>query len=307
MKKKEKQHLKPQMQNSKVKLTTADHTFNIIVDIFMVIILIAIVLPLWSTITLSFRPVDFIGSNLDGMFLAPWKWSTAAYESLLGNDGFLMAFINSFKILIGGVVCALVLTIPMAYVLSVNSLPGRKIINMIIIIPYVFNVGMIPAYLLVTSIGLQNHLAAVFLPGAISTYNLIIMRQFFDGIPGELKESARIDGCSEIQVLIKIILPLSKAIVMTIGLYYGVSFWNNFFNAMLYISDNYLYPLPILLRNILMASGMNEFVEVNAFGNAPVQAIKAASVFLSAIPMVIAYPFIQKYFTKGTLLGSVKG
>ena len=133
------------------------------------------------------------------------------------------------------------------------------------------------------------------------------MRQFFDGIPGELKESARIDGCSEIQVLIKIILPLSKAIVMTIGLYYGVSFWNNFFNAMLYISDNYLYPLPILLRNILMASGMNEFVEVNAFGNAPVQAIKAASVFLSAIPMVIAYPFIQKYFTKGTLLGSVKG
>ena len=229
MKKKEKQHLKPQMQNSKVKLTTADHTFNIIVDIFMVIILIAIVLPLWSTITLSFRPVDFIGSNLDGMFLAPWKWSTAAYESLLGNDGFLLAFINSFKILIGGVVCALVLTIPMAYVLSVNSLPGRKIINMIIIIPYVFNVGMIPAYLLVTSIGLQNHLAAVFLPGAISTYNLIIMRQFFDGIPGELKESARIDGCSEIQVLIKIILPLSKAIVMTIGLYYGVSFWNNFF------------------------------------------------------------------------------
>ena len=287
MSKKEKnkqQHLKPQMQNAKVRLSTADHTFNIIVNIFMVVILIAIILPLWSTITLSFRPVDFIGSNLDGMFLPPWDWSTAAYESLLGNDGFLMAFMNSFKILIGGVVCALILTVPMAYVLSVQGLPGKKIINMIVIIPYVF-----------------------FLPGAISTYNCIIMRQFFVGIPNELKESARIDGCTELQVLFRIVLPLSKAIVMTIGLYYAVAFWNDFFNAMLYLNDSYLNPLPILLRNILIGSGMNENLEVTAFANAPINAIKAASVFMSAIPMVIAYPFIQKYFTKGTLLGSVKG
>lgn len=306
MKEKQK-HLKPQLQNKKVKLTTVDHVFNITVNTFMVIMLIAIILPLWSTITLSFRPVDFLGSNLDGMFLPPWDWSTAAYESLLGNDGFLMAFMNSFKILIGGVVCALVLTIPMAYVLSVQSLPGKKIINILVIIPYVFNVGMIPAYLLVRDIGLINHLPAVFLPGAISTYNCIIMRQFFVGIPGELKESARIDGCSEMQVLFKIVLPLSKAIVMTIGLYYGVAFWNDFFNAMLYLNDSYLNPLPILLRNILIGSGMNENLEVTAFANAPINAIKAASVFMSAIPMVIAYPFIQKYFTKGTLLGSVKG
>lgn len=298
-------HLKPQMQNKKVKLTAADHVFNICVNAFMVFILIAIIIPVWSTVTLSFRPADFLGTNLEGMFLPPWDWSTDAYTALLGNDGFLDAFLNSFKILIGGVACALILTVPMAYVLSVQSLPGRKIINMIVIIPYVFNVGMIPAYLLVKDIGLIGHLPAVFLPGAISTYNCIIMRQFFVGIPNELKESARIDGCTELQVLFRIILPLSKAIVMTIGLYYGVSFWNDFFNAMLYLNDN--YPLPILLRNILLASGMNEYVEVSAFGNAPVNAIKAASVFMSAIPMVIAYPFIQKYFTKGTLLGSVKG
>ncbi|MBR4011908.1 MAG: carbohydrate ABC transporter permease, partial [Spirochaetaceae bacterium] len=108
-------------------------------------------------------------------------------------------------------------------------------------------------------------------------------------------------------VLIRIILPLSKPIIMTIGLYYGVSFWNDFFHAMLYLNDNNLQPLPILLRNILIGSSMNEVVEVNAFGNAPISAIKAASVFMSAIPMIMAYPFIQKYFTKGTLLGSVKG
>ena len=300
-------HLKPQMQNKKVKLTAADHVFNICVNVFMVFILIAIIIPVWSTVTLSFRPADFLGTNLEGMFLPPWDWSTDAYTALLGNDGFLDAFLNSFKILIGGVACALILTVPMAYVLSVQSLPGRKIINMIVIIPYVFNVGMIPAYLLVKDIGLIGHLPAVFLPGAISTYNCIIMRQFFVGIPMELKESARIDGCTELQVMFRIILPLSKAIVMTIGLFYAVSFWNDFFHAMLYLNDSYLNPLPIFLRNILIGSGMNENLEVTAFAESPINAIKAASVFMSAIPMVIAYPFIQKYFTKGTLLGSVKG
>jgi putative aldouronate transport system permease protein len=241
------------------------------------------------------------------MFLPIWKWSTAAYKALLGNNGFVLAFGNSLKILVMGVATALLLTIPLAYVLSIKTLPGRKILNWLIIVPYVFNVGMIPSYLLVTSLGLQDHLAAVFLPVAVSTYNCLIMRSFFEGIPNELKESARIDGASEIQVLLRIILPLSKAIILTVGLFYGVSFWNDFFHAMLYLNNNDLQPLPILLRNILMASGMNEYVEVNAFGDAPISAIKAASVFMSAIPMVIAYPFIQKYFTKGTLLGSVKG
>ncbi len=307
MAKKEKaqKNLRPQSMNKKVKLTAADHSFNVCVNVFMVFMLIVIVIPLWSTITLSFRPADYIGTNLEGMFMPFWKWSADAYKALLGNDGFLDAFLNSFKILIGGVACALVLTVPMAYVLSVHTLPGRKFINIVIMIPYVFNVGMIPAYLLVKDIGLINHLPAVFIPGAISTYNCIIMKQFFEGIPKELKESASIDGCNEAQILFKIIMPLSKAIIMTVGLFYAVSFWNDFFHAMLYLTDN--YPLPILLRNILMASGMNEYVEVNAFGNAPVAAIKAASVFMSAIPMVIAYPFIQKYFTKGTLAGSVKG
>jgi len=299
--------LKPKLTAVAVKPTAADRSFNIIVDVFLWVLLFIIAIPLWSTITLSFRPNDYIGTNLEGMFLPIWKWSTAAYKALLGNNGFVLAFGNSLKILVMGVATALLLTIPLAYVLSIKTLPGRKILNWLIIVPYVFNVGMIPSYLLVTSLGLQDHLAAVFLPVAVSTYNCLIMRSFFEGIPNELKESARIDGASEIQVLLRIILPLSKAIILTVGLFYGVSFWNDFFHAMLYLNKNDLQPLPILLRNILMASGMNEYVEVNAFGDAPISAIKAASVFMSAIPMVIAYPFIQKYFTKGTLLGSVKG
>ena len=295
------------IKGTAVRLTTGDRLFYILIDGFMVFVLVIVAIPLWSTLTLSFRSNTFIGTNLEGMFLPPWKWSNAAYRALLGNNGFLNAFLNSLKIFVMGVASALFLTIPLAYVLSVKTLPGRRFFNILILIPYLFNVGLIPTYLVVNKLGLANHLAAIFLPAAISTYNCLIMRGFFEGIPEELKESARIDGAPEITVLLRIILPLSKPIIMTIGLYYGVQFWNDFFNAMLYINNNALQPLPILLRNILMANSMNEFVEVNAFGEAPVQAIKAASVFMAAIPMVIAYPFIQKYFTKGTLLGSVKG
>jgi len=291
----------------KIRYSKGDMAFYIILDVFLIFILVIVAIPMWSTITLSFRPNTFIGSNLEGMFLLPHKWSLAAYRALLGNNGFVNAFVNSLKIFVMGVATALFLTIPLAYVLSVKALPGRKTLTVIILIPYLFNVGLIPTYLVVNRLGLSNHLAAIFLPAAISTYNCLIMRGFFEGIPEELKESARIDGAPEVTVLLRIILPLSKPIIMTIGLYYGVHFWNDFFNAMLYINSNALQPLPILLRNILMASGMNEFVEVSAFGEAPVQAIKAASVFLAAIPMIIAYPFIQKYFTRGTLLGSVKG
>lgn len=292
---------------STIKQSPSDKIFYICLDIFLVFILLIVIVPIWSTITLSFRPNTFIGTNLEGMFLAPWKWSTAAYEALLGNNGFLNAFINSLKVLVFGVATSLLLTIPMAYAMSVKSLPGRKILNTFVLIPYLFNVGMIPTYLVVQNLGMIDHLAAIYLPGAIGTYNCIIMKGFFEGIPEELKESARIDGAPEWYVLVRIILPLSKPIIMTIGLYYGVSFWNDFFHAMLYLNDNNLQPLPILLRNILIGSSMNEVVEVNAFGDAPISAIKAASVFMSAIPMIIAYPFIQKYFTKGTLLGSVKG
>lgn len=298
---------KNQTTNIAIKPTAADHGFNICVNVFLILILIILVIPLWATVTLSFRPPSYIGSYVEGMFLAPWKWSFEAYKALLGNSGFLLAFKNSLLILIEGVACALFLTIPMAYALSVKGLPGKKGITIFVLIPYVFNVGIVPVYILIAKIGLTNHLFSVFAPVAISTYNLIIMRQFFEGIPNELRESAFIDGCNDLQILWYIILPLSKAIIMTIGLYYGVAFWNDYMRPMLYLTKDYLRPLPILLRNILLAAGMNEFLEVNAFGSAPVEAIKAASVFMSAIPMIIAYPFIQRYFTKGTLLGSVKG
>lgn len=290
-----------------VRPTAADRSFNVVITVFMVLLLIILIVPIWSTIALSFRPANYIGSYLEGMFLAPWKWSVAAYRALLGNQGFINSFMNSIKILVMGVATALILTVPMAYGLSVKGVPGKKWITIFVMIPYVFDVGIVPTYLLVSKLGLVNHLPSVFLPVALSTYNMIIMRQFFEGIPNDLRESAFIDGCNDIQIMFKIILPLSKAIIMTIALYYGVSFWNDYMRSLLYLQKTALKPLPLLLRDILIGTSMNDNLEASAFGSAPIEAIKAASVFISAIPMIIAYPFIQKYFTKGTLAGSVKG
>lgn len=292
---------------SVIKPSKSDRAFNVFVVTSLVLLFIILFIPIWSTITLSFRPNDFIGSALDGMTIPPWRWSVAAFRALLGNNSFVKATINSFRIFFEGIAAALLLTTPLAYALSIKTLPGRKFLYLFVIIPYLFDVGLVPNYLLVTGLGLTNKLAAVYLPGAISVYNTLIMKSFFEGLPEELKESARIDGASEFTVLMRIILPLSKPIMLTIGLYYGVRFWNDFFNAMLYLNDSALQPLPILLRNILLSSGMNEYVEVSAFGEAPIEAIKAASVLLAAIPMLVAYPFIQKYFVKGTMLGSLKG
>ena len=290
-----------------VKLTAGDRTFYIAVNTVLVLIGLAIAIPMISTITQSVTPNGYRGTTFEKFLLMPWKWDGSAYKALIGNNGFISAFWNSLKIMAFGVVTALSLTIPLSYCMSVTDLPGRKILNYFVLIPYLFNIGIIPTYLVVTNLHLTNHIASIFVPGAIGTYNCLIMRGFFEGIPESLKESARIDGAAEWYVLISIILPLSKPIIMTIGLYYAVSFWNDFMHALLYLTNDALNPLPILLRNILMGANMNENLDANAFGDASVQAIKAASVFLSAIPMVLAYPFIQKYFTKGTMLGSVKG
>lgn len=290
-----------------VKLTGGDKAFYVFVDALLIFIGLAIAIPMLATITQSVTPNGFRGTTFDKFFLVPWKWDGSAYHALLGNNGFILAFWNSLKIMVFGVVTSLALTIPMSYCMSVHDLPGHKILNYFVLIPYIFNIGIVPTYLIITGLGLTNHLASVFVPGAIGTYNCLIMRGFFEGIPESLKESARIDGAQEWQVLISIILPLSKPIIMTIGLYYAVGYWNDFMHPLLYLNESSLQPMPILLRNILLGASMNENLDANAFGDASTQAIKAASVFLSAIPMMLAYPFIQKYFTKGTMLGSVKG
>jgi putative aldouronate transport system permease protein len=191
-------------------------------------------------------------------------------------------------------------------VLSNPKLPGRRLLTVLILIPYLFHAGLIPIYLVVQKLGLVDSLFAIILPGAISVANTLVMKGFFEGLPEELEEAARLDGGNDLQILWYVILPLSKPILLTIGLFYAVALWNEFFTPILYLNDARMQPLPVLLRNILMAANINEYIESDAFSNAPVQAFKAASVFITMLPMVVVYPWIQRYFTKGTLLGGVK-
>jgi putative aldouronate transport system permease protein len=281
-------------------------TFQILIVILLFFVLIAILLPFWRVIVSAFIPLDIYTREGVPFFLAPTQWTTAAFEQLLSHPLFARSLFNSIIITLGGTAISLVLTVPLAYGLSTRSLPGRRIILLLILFTFLFHTGLVPVYLLVTSLKLTNNFLAVILPPAISVYNTLVMMSFFEGLPDELKEAARIDGANEIQVLFSVILPLSKPIILTIGLFYAVYFWNEFFTPILYLNDNDLMPLPVLLRNILISASFNEYVEYNAFSTSSIESLKSASVLLTMLPMLLVYPWIQRYFTKGVLIGGVK-
>jgi len=281
--------------------------FELCIDTFLILLFLVFLIPLWRVLMVSLTPTPDANDPTLGLFPPPWKWALISYKQFLSHPSFFKATYNSALILIGGVAVSLFLTVPLAYVLSIKDLPGRVFLSGLILVPFLFNPGLIPNYLTVTNLGLTDKLMAVFLPGAISVYNTYVMKSFFEGLPEELKESARIDGARELMILFRIILPLSKPILLTIGLFYGVHFWNDFFSPLLYLNRQDLQPLPILLRSILIASNLNEYVEYDAYSSASVESLKSASVLIAALPMILAYPLIQKYFTKGTLVGSIKG
>jgi len=291
----------------RIRMSRGDRAFEFVIKNYLVIVLVLIFIPLWRVFMLSVTPQFDLQDKTFNLLVPPAKWSFAAYGQFLSHPTFLRAALNSFIILFGGVAIGLFLTVPLAYVLSIKNLPGRKFLHTLVIIPFLFNPGLIPGYLVIVKLGLYDNLLALILPGALNIYNVFVMKNFFQSLPEELMESARIDGASELGILFRIVLPLSKPILLTIGLFYGVHYWNDFFNAILYIGDAKLQPLPILLRNILQAANFNDYVDVNAFSEARMESLKAASVFLTTLPMLVIYPWIQRYFTKGTLSGGLKG
>jgi putative aldouronate transport system permease protein len=274
---------------------------------FLLLVLLLIVIPLWRVIMTSLTPLDVYMKGGTPLFQWPWEWSFAAYEQMLTHPTFPVATLNSFIITISGTALSLFLTVPLAYALSFRTLPGRRIIISLILFTFLFHVGLIPSYLLVAkTLGWTNNLLAVIVPPAIGVTNTLVMMRFFEGIPEEIKESARIDGANDAQILLKIVLPLSKPILLTIGLFYAVHYWNEFFTPMLYLNDQDLQPLPVLLRNILIGMNFSEYVDYDVSRSASIESLKSAAVLLTMLPMVAVYPWIQQHFTKGTLVGSVK-
>jgi putative aldouronate transport system permease protein len=293
-------------QSKRRRMSRDSLIFDGLATLLLIGVLVVVLVPLWYVVVISFTP--FSANQIHGytLFLPFNEWTPEAYLQLLGQDAFIRALLNSCIITGFGVATNMILTTLTAYGLTIKGLPGRNIFLTLILFTFLFNPGLIPTYLLVKDLNLLNTFAAVILPGAINVYNLFVMKTFFQNLPTSLREAAIVDGANELQVLWRVVLPLSKPILLTIGMFYAVSQWNEFFLPILYLNDTNLMPLPVLLRNILTAAGMSDYVGQNALSSTPQDALKMAAVILTMLPMLALYPWIQRHFTKGVLLGSVK-
>ncbi|TNJ63884.1 carbohydrate ABC transporter permease [Paenibacillus hemerocallicola] len=246
-----------------------------------------------------------------GVFLLPRGFSLVSFQMLLDSKGIYTAYWNSIVRLFLGTFVNLLFTMMLAYPLSLRRFIGRNTITLMIFFTMLFSGGMIPTYLLVKQLGLLDSIWALIIPGAISAWNLLIMKNYFQSIPPELEESASIDGASPSRVLFTIILPVSMPVMAAIALFYGVAHWNNYFDAILYINSQSNQVLQVFLRTMLNGSSLQQVQGADNFvshiGMVTEESVKMATVIASVLPMLLIYPFLQKYYVKGVLIGSVKG
>ncbi|GGJ66344.1 carbohydrate ABC transporter permease [Deinococcus aquiradiocola] len=278
-----------------------DAAFDRSVNAFLITVLLVTLLPLVYVVSVSLTPLGETNT------LLPLRVSLNAYAELLKQPALLRALGVSVFLTVTGVLLSMLLTVATAYPLSRADLPGRKFLTGMILFTFLFNAGLIPLYLVVRDLHLVDTYWALLLHGAVSVYNLLVMKNFFQNLPESLEEAAKIDGANDLQVLWHIVLPLSKPILLTVGLFYAVTQWNSFFEPLLYLSDSKMMPLPVVLRDILTGLNSADYVDAAATTTAPPDALKMAAVVLTTLPMLLVYPWIQRYFTSGTLSGGVKG
>lgn len=292
-----------------IKAPSDERLFDVIVYLIAALIIIVVLYPLLFVVTASFSdPARVLNGEV---WLFPKGVTLEAYSNILHNDKIWTGYLNSIIYAVVGTTINIIMTLLAAYPLSRPDLPGRKGLMLIITLTMFFSGGLIPSYLLVKNLGMVDTMWALIIPGAISTYNLIVMRTYFqNSIPWELQEAAHMDGCSNWRLLISIILPLSKPILAVMVLFYAVGHWNAFFNALIYIRSENLYPLQLVLREIIMISQ----AAVEDGGNVGLEdkillseSIKYAVIIVSSLPVLIMYPFVQRHFVTGVMIGSIKG
>jgi len=240
------------------------------------------------------------------VFLLPQGWNLEAYREVLKNDKIPRAYLNSVYYTALGTFINLLLTAVAAYPLSQRTFFGRKFFMLAIVMTMFFNAGIIPTYMVVQQLGLIDTVWALVLPNAIWTMELIILKSFYENMSAQIREAALIDGASDYRILFSIVIPLSKPALASIGLFYFMGHWNSFFIPMIYLNDKDMYPLQVVLRDMLLFNAENDAGLVDRAALAP-QAMKNATIVLSMIPVMLIYPFAQKYFAKGVMLGSEKG
>jgi putative aldouronate transport system permease protein len=281
--------------------------FAIVNVILLLVVAFITLYPFVYMIAVSLSAKEHVIRNEINLW--PKGFTLEVYEYVLKDKRLWTGYKNTLIYTVLGTALSLTFTAMGAYALSRKKLVFGRIFMMSIVFTMLFSGGMIPTFLVVRNLGLMNTVWAMVIPGLVSTWNLIIMRTFFQGLPSELEESGKIDGLSDIGVFARIVLPLSKSILATIGLFYAVGIWNNFYSALLYLRVESLYPLQVILRNLVLAGQlMDGSMVAGADGEAIMdESLKFATIIVSTLPIMLVYPFIQKYFVKGVLIGSLKG
>lgn len=281
-----------------------DKVTDMLIDLILILIGLMCVIPLLYVFSLSLTPLsDVLKSG--GFIIVPNHITFSAYKQLFSDSSIMGSLKITIIITVLGTLVNMILTILLAYPLSRKYLPGRSFFLIYIIFTMLFSGGMIPTYLVVKSLGLLSTIWAMILPSAVWTFNTLVMKSFFESVPAEMFESAKIDGAGELRILSQILLPLSLPVIFTVLLFYMVGHWNEFMQAILYVSKQDLYPLQVVVRQLLTlaASVSSENADITI----PTQTFQSAAVIFACIPIIIVYPFIQKYFTKGVMLGAIKG
>ena len=302
------------VQPKKIKRCKEDVIFDTILFIVLTLILIIVAYPLWWVIISSFSdPAAVSGGKV---LWLPVGFTLKGYAEVFKDDSIVRSFLNSILYTVCGVLVNLAVTLPTAYALSRDKFSGKKIVTIFYVITMFFGGGLIPTYLVVRSFHLLNTMWALILPGCLSVYNMIVARTFFkSNISEDLYEAAEIDGCTQGKFFFQIALPLSGAITAIMVLYYGVGHWNSYFSALIYLSDSQKFPLQLVLRRILITneaalSQTAVTAEARAAMNAQkelIEVMKYSLIIISSVPVLVLYPFIQKHFVKGVMIGSVKG
>ena len=285
-----------------------DRVFSRFNFVFSFLFLIIVLYPLIYIVSCSFSDPTLVGNG--EVWLWPKGFNVEGYRRVFQDKNIMTGYANTIFYTIVGTALNLAVTLPCGYALSKPALPGYKLIMLYMMIPMYFGGGLVPTYLLVKDLHLLDTRLILVILGVMSVYNMIICRTFFKGIPGELEEAAVIDGCSQGRVFLQIVLPLSQALIGVMVLYYAIGHWNSYFDAMIYVRDNAKKPLQLFLRQLLIVeSASQDMMEGDSLYEAEKlkHLLKYSVIIVSSLPMMILYPFLQKYFNKGVLLGSIKG
>lgn len=286
--------------------TISGRIFSAVNFTLLAIIALVTVLPFVHVVAGSFTTSAELAANK--FVLIPKVWSLEAYKFIFSTNTIFRALGVSIGVTLIGTLFSMFITSLMAYGLSRRDLDGRRLFNFLVVFTMLFHGGMIPTFLVVKELGLIDSYSALILPSAISAFNMIILKNFFQNIPEGLEESAKIDGCNDFGILFKIVLPLSLPAIATISLFYAVTYWNTYMSAILYLDNSAKWPIQVLLRQIVvLASGMDHSATLDGTVPPPDQTIKMAVIVVATLPILMVYPFLQKHFAKGAMLGSMKG